>query len=83
MLSVELFLLIIAVTSNSGTTIFQAITRVSPRLSPLLKGCLQNRANWQLEAQVQQGQQHHHLEKQAGEERAENEDKDKQESTTS
>ncbi|XP_070185768.1 dual 3',5'-cyclic-AMP and -GMP phosphodiesterase 11-like [Littorina saxatilis] len=64
--------------------VYEAIARVSPRLSPLLKGCQQNRAHWLEEAEIkQEQQQQRRLEKHAGEEEAENKNKDSQESSTS
>ena len=43
------------------------MARVSPRLSPLLKGCQQNREHWMSEAEHKEAQQKRSLEKLAGE----------------
>ena len=59
------------------------MARVSPRLSPLLKGCQQNREHWMTEAQRKEAEKKRSSEKLAREERAENDNKDQEESTTS
>lgn len=61
----------------------QAMARVSPRLSPLLRGCKQNREHWLEEAKRKHQEMQRDVEKHAGEERAENKNKDRRESTPS
>ncbi|KAL8587788.1 hypothetical protein ACOMHN_021006 [Nucella lapillus] len=63
--------------------VYEAMARVSPRMSPLLRGCQQNRAHWAKEAETKEEEEEQppcHLEKHAGEEKAENQNKDDQES---
>ncbi|XP_005110082.1 cGMP-specific 3',5'-cyclic phosphodiesterase [Aplysia californica] len=51
--------------------VYDAISKVSSKLSPLLEGCQQNRENWQMEARA--------ANKRLEEQRVENADKDKEE----
>ncbi|XP_059167977.1 dual 3',5'-cyclic-AMP and -GMP phosphodiesterase 11-like isoform X2 [Physella acuta] len=51
--------------------VYEAISRVSPRLSPLLEGCQQNRSNWLMESRA--------VNKRLDEKKVENTDKDKDE----
>lgn len=71
---------------NICLPVYEAMARVSTKLSPLLQGCQQNRSNWLLEAETaekNQSERHRQAEKHAEEQRAENSNKDNDEKTTS
>lgn len=56
------------------------MARVSPKLSPLLKGCQQNRANWMREVELAErraGKAQQQTTKQAGEQQTEKQNRDK------